>query len=209
MRVVRVNKTASDESPIAILFAGVNGAGKTSLYEVMKTTERLGKRISIDDIVKENGSWKDYVLQIKAAKLAISQIDACIADRSSFHYETTLPGPVVRKEIERAKTAGYRTILYYVGIDDIQTAIERVHHRVELGGHGIDDKVIIQRFSNMPTHLRRLLPLCDEAYFYDNTHRFRQVAIHRGGMILDEDPMLPNWYLGIFTGHSIADPFLK
>lgn len=195
-------------TPTAILFAGVNGAGKTSLYQVMKTTESLGERISIDDIVKENGSWKDYILQIKSAKTAISLMDRCIKDGTSFHHETTLPGKIVHKQMERSKAAGYRVIMYYVGIDGIQTAIERVHRRVELGGHGIDDRAIIQRYEKMPENLRRILPLCDEAYFYDNTVRFRQIAIHRGGEILDEDPILPDWYQSIFTGHKIANPFL-
>lgn len=198
---------AYKERPTAILFAGVNGAGKTSLYQVMSLTEPLGERISIDDIVKQNGSWQDYILQIKAAKLAIEQMQKCIKERISFHHETTLPGKIVYKQLERSRAAGYRVILYYVGIDGIDTAIERVHRRVERGGHGIDDRAIIQRYNNMPANLRRILPLCDEAYFYDNTVRFRQIAIHRGGEILDEDPILPNWYQSIFTGHAIPDPF--
>ncbi len=193
------NSRDTESHPTAILFAGVNGAGKTSLYEVMRTTEPLGARISIDDIVKQIGSWQDPVLQIRAAKLAISQIDECISRHVSFHHETTLPGKIVHKQLERSRASGYRVMLYYVGIDGIQTAIDRVHHRVELGGHGIDDKVITQRYKSMPGNLRRILPLCDEAYFYDNTVRFRQIAIHRGGEILDEDPILPEWYLNIFA----------
>lgn len=204
-----VTQADKNGQPTAILFAGVNGAGKTSLYHVMKLTEPLGERISIDDIVKQNGSWQDYILQIKAAKLAIEQMQKCIKERISFHHETTLPGKIVHKQLERARSAGYRVILYYVGIDGIDMAIERVHRRVERGGHGIDDRAIIQRYNNMPANLRRILPLCDEAYFYDNTVRFRQIAIHRGGEILDEDPLLPNWYQSIFTGHAIPDPFIE
>ena len=204
-----VEAESEKEPPRAILFAGVNGAGKTSLYQVMALTEPLGERISIDDIVKENGSWQDYLLQIKAAKLAIEQMQKCIKDRISFHHETTLPGMIIHKQLEKCRAAGYRVILYYVGIDGYQTAIDRVHRRVERGGHGIDDRAIIQRYNNMPGNLRRILPLCDEAYFYDNTFRFRQIAIHRDGEILDEDPILPNWYQSIFTGHTIPDPFIE
>ena len=198
----------SADSPTAILFAGVNGAGKTSLYQVMNLTEKLGKRISIDDIVREKGSWQDLLLQIKAAKQAVNEMQECIKNKESFHHETTLPGKIIYKQLERSKAAGYNIILYYVGLDGIDTAIERVHRRVSQGGHGIDDRAIIQRYNSMPANLRRILPLCDEAYFYDNTVRFRQVAIHRGGEILDEDPELPDWYQGIFTGHAIADPFI-
>ena len=105
-------ETESVEKPTAILFAGVNGAGKTSLYQVMNLTEPLGERISIDDIVKQNGSWQDYILQIKAAKMAIEQMQKCIKARISYHHETTLPGKIVYKQLERSRAAGYRIILY-------------------------------------------------------------------------------------------------
>ena len=200
----RVNLSITDISkneklsPKIIIFGGVNGAGKTSLYEVMSRTENLGKRISVDEIVAAEGSWKDPIIQIRAAKLAKKLIDRYIENKESFHFESTLTGKVVLRQLEKARENGFSVTLYFVGVDGIDTAIERVERRVKNGGHGIDTKAIITRYNAMKENLRRILGACDEIYFYDNTARFRQIAIHKSGKILDEDPILPEWYLDTF-----------
>lgn len=194
-----MNNVSKKGSPTAIFFGGVNGAGKTSLYEIISQTEDLGKRVSIDEIVKKEGSWKDPIIQVRAAKLAKKLIDEYIENGESFHFESTLTGRVVYRQLEEARKRGFKTVLYFVGIDGSDKAIERVHRRVDRGGHGIDDRAVITRYNAMTENLRRIVSLCDEIYFYDNTVRFRQVAIHGGGRILDEDPILPLWYQEAFN----------
>ncbi len=187
-----------ESAPIAILFGGVNGAGKTSLYEIISQTENLGKRVSIDEIVKTEGPWQDPVIQVRAAKLAKKLIDRYIENGENFHFESTLTGRVVYRQLLEAREKGFKIILYFVGIDGSDKAIERVHRRVDRGGHGIDDRAVITRYNAMTENLRRIASLCDEIYFYDNTVRFRQIAIHAGGKILDEDPFIPLWYQEAF-----------
>lgn len=194
--------------PTAILFGGANGAGKTSLYEVLKKTEDLGTRINIDEIVLSQGSWQNPLLQIKAAKEARKKIDQFISEGESFHFESTLSGASTMRMLENAKASGFSTVLHFVGIDGFDKAIERVRHRVEQGGHGIDDRALITRYKRIPENLRRILPFCDKAYFYDNTEKFRLVAIHRDGNIIDEDPAMPDWYHGIFSGLTVQNPFI-
>lgn len=54
------------------LFAGVNGAGKTSMYKALYlTSENMGYRINTDEIVSRMGSWKDNRLQMQAGKEAV------------------------------------------------------------------------------------------------------------------------------------------
>ena len=40
-----------------LLFAGINGAGKTSLYDTIKSRTDLGVRVSLDEIAKSMGDW--------------------------------------------------------------------------------------------------------------------------------------------------------
>lgn len=195
-----MSKSFEKNVPTAIFFGGVNGAGKTSLYEIISKTEDLGKRVSIDEIVKAEGSWRDPIIQVRAAKLAKKLIDEYIENGISFHFESTLTGKVVCRQLEEARSRGFKTVLYFVGIDGSDKAIERVHRRVDRGGHGIDDRAVITRYNAMTENLRRIASLCDEIYFYDNTVRFRQIAIHREGRILDEDPILPLWYKKAICG---------
>jgi len=189
----------SDGKPLYNIFAGVNGAGKTSLYSVIKDNDELGYRVNIDEMVARHGSWRDTLLQIKSARSAIELVDEYIERRVSFHQETTLPGVTIVKQIKKAKEAGYAIRLLFVGLDSVETAIERVHKRVEKGGHGIDDEVIRRRFAKMPETLLEILPLCDMAIFFDNTVKFREIAIFKNNVLIDIDEDIPDWFSELLT----------
>lgn len=195
-----MSNSKNDGGKVFTIFAGVNGAGKTSLYSVLKNVSELGERINIDEIAGKIGSWRDTLVQIKAARVAMNNISDCIEKGVSFHQETTLPGFTVLRQIKKAKAAGFRIKLYYIGIDNIETAIKRVHRRIEKGGHGIEDSVIIKRFENLPQRLRVIIPLCDRVVFYDNTVRFRQIAIMQGNSLIDCDRDLPMWFRELLGG---------
>ena len=51
-----------------LLFAGINGAGKTSLYDTIKSRTDLGVRVSLDEIAKSMGDWKDPAVQVRAGR---------------------------------------------------------------------------------------------------------------------------------------------
>ena len=56
--------------PRYTIFAGVNGAGKTSIFNSIYYSENKDeKRINTDEMVTRIGSWKDTNLQI--IKIAI------------------------------------------------------------------------------------------------------------------------------------------
>ena len=176
------------------LFAGVNGAGKTSLYRILNKYEDLGVRVNIDEIVASEGNWMDDVLQINASRKALRIIGECIEKGRSFNQETTLPTQTVVRQIKKARDAGYHIRLYFVGVENLETAIKRVRRRVEKGGHGIDEKLIRQRFEKLPETLRHILPLVDTAFFYDNTVKFIQVALVRNNVIVDCENDIPVWF---------------
>jgi predicted ABC-type ATPase len=51
---------------IYTIFAGVNGAGKTSIYRsIYYERDKNQKRINTDEMVARIGSWKDNNLQIR------------------------------------------------------------------------------------------------------------------------------------------------
>jgi predicted ABC-type ATPase len=195
----------NDGRPVYTIFAGVNGAGKTSLYSVLKNMTELGERVNIDEIAFNLGNWRDTIVQIKAGREAMNRINRYISLGLSFHQETTLPGPTIVRHIKKAKAAGFRIRLYYIGLDSIETAIKRVHRRIARGGHGIDDSIIIRRFEHLPRRLRIIMPLCDRVVFYDNTVRFRQIAIMQGDRLLDCDRDLPGWFSELFGDEEEAD----
>ena len=179
---------------IYTIIAGANGVGKTSLYQILKSSDDLGERINTDEIVSEKGSWMDKLLQIKAGRTAMNLLNKYISNEITFHQETTLPGNVIHKQIKKAKEKGFQIRLYYVGVESVDVSLKRVEKRVTKGGHGIDENTIRKRFAAMPDQLKTILPLCDTASFYDNTVRFRRLALTKGDMIFDSDMDLPSWF---------------
>ena len=177
-----------------VIFAGINGVGKTVLHKVLSETVDLGQRISIDDIVYSMGDWRDPLVQIKAARKAMGELRAVIDEGKTFHQETTLPGAAIVRYADLAKSKGYRVVLHYIGVASLDIAKERVRQRVEEGGHGIDEKVMEKRFSDMYNFLFPLIDICDEVYFYDNTLRFTQVAVIIDGVCTELDQDTPAWF---------------
>ena len=73
------------------IFVGVNGAGKTSIYQSIYYNENIDeKRINTDEMVAKIGSWQDNDIQIKCAREAVKLIKKYILEGISFNQETTL-----------------------------------------------------------------------------------------------------------------------
>lgn len=190
--------------PKYTIFAGVNGAGKTSLYSTLMQSIDFGERVNIDEIVAKQGSWKDSILQIMAGRKAMSMISDFLRRGATFHQETTLPGNTIIKQIKKARAAGYMIQMYYVGVENLQTAIRRVDSRVQKGGHGVEEALIRQRFEKLPEALHNVLPLCDVAFFYDNTVKFQQVAYLKNNILVDYDFDLPVWFWEIIARNDVG-----
>lgn len=176
------------------LFAGVNGAGKTSIYKsVFYNEEYIGKRINTDEMVARIGSWKDNNLQIKAGREAVKMIDYYIKNDISFHQETTLSGKSIIKNINKAKEKGFFVVMNYIGLENSKIAKERVKFRVSKGGHGIPDEVIEKRYTESLLNLKDVINICDEVNIYDNTNEFIQLINIKNGILIWRDKIMPQW----------------
>jgi predicted ABC-type ATPase len=176
------------------LFAGVNGAGKTSIYKSVFLNEKyIGKRINTDEMVAKIGSWKDSKLQIKAGREAVKMIDYYIKNDVSFHQETTLSGKTIVKNIKKAKEKGFCVVINYIALENFEIAKERVKCRVSKGGHGIPDEVIEKRYVESLLNLKSVIKICDEVNIYDNTNEFIQLINIKNGKLIWRDNIIPEW----------------
>ena len=145
------------------IFAGVNGAGKTSIYKSTYYEQNKDeKRINTDEMVARIGSWKDSNLQMKCAREAVKLIRTYINEEKSFNQETTLSGRSIINNIKKAKQKGYIIILNYIGVDTSETAKARVDLRVRKGGHGIPHEDIERRYFESLENLTKIISICDE-----------------------------------------------
>ena len=169
------------ERPTYVVFAGVNGAGKSTFYHTGfwkgSTMPSSLERINSDEIVVENGGDpRSGADQIRAGREALRRIEDCLVRRKSFNQETTLTGRTCLKTIQRARDEGYRVVLYYIGVASSQLALERIAHRVSLGGHPIDEEAVRRRYIASLQNLSYVVRLCDEATVFDNSIEFVALA---------------------------------
>ena len=167
--------------PMYVVFAGVNGAGKSTFYHTGfwrgHSTPRSLVRINSDEIVVESGGDpRSSADQIRAGREALRRIDYCLARHVSFNQETTLTGRTCLKTIRRARDEGYRVVLYYIGVASSQLALGRIAHRVSVGGHPIEEETVRRRYTVSMQNLSSVIRLCDEVTVFDNSIEFVALA---------------------------------
>ncbi len=166
--------------PLCILFAGINGAGKSTFYRTdlwRNSTMPDMVRINPDELLREAGdNPTGSAAQLRAGNAALQLIENCLDQGRSFNQETTLCGHIARRTALRAKQEGYRLTIYYLGLDNPDIALQRIRHRVQIGGHDIDSALVRRRFASSLEAFAELRWLCDDCYAIDNTTAFRQVA---------------------------------
>lgn len=174
--------------PVYVVFAGVNGAGKSTFYRTgLWRTEGMPRtmvRVNSDEIVvAQGGDPASSADQLRAGREAVRLIEECLSRRRSFNQETTLTGHAVLRNMRRAREAGYRVVLYYIGVDAAAVALGRIAHRVAVGGHDIDEGAVLRRYRASLGNLSRALDLCDEATILDNTVEFVALARWSAGVL--------------------------
>lgn len=180
------------------IFAGVNGAGKTSIYKsIYYEKNKSEKRINTDEMVARVGTWKDNNLQIKCGREAVKLINYYIKNDISFNQETTLSGKSIVRNIKKAKQEGFHVVMNYIGVDTPDIAKERVRIRVLKGGHGIPENTIERRYYESLDNLKEILDICNEINIYDNTNKFKRVAYICDGIIRWKRDMIPEWSMDI------------
>jgi predicted ABC-type ATPase len=152
------------------MVAGPNGAGKTTLTKALRLRGiDLGEYINPDDIAEElQGSYEARVARAQA--LADLRREACIAAGRSFSFETVMSHPSKIDTLERAKAAGFFVQLFFVGIDDPRTSIDRVASRVAQGGHDVPLDRIVPRWHRTMGLLARAIATAHRSFVFDNSN---------------------------------------
>lgn len=173
--------------PLYIIIAGQNGCGKTTFYE-SNLWHMHGQPLdlpyyslekTLTEIQGSHGSSKD---KAEANTLLQTRLQDAVAARRSLVLETKFSTHRALMDIQDAKAAGYRVILFYLGIDDPSIVQERIAYRRSLGGHGTDENNE-KRIETSYRNLVSVLPYCDEVQAIDNATEFKTVAIWKNGSL--------------------------
>lgn len=180
-----------DRRPIVISLAGPNGAGKSTFYRAFLAKSGL-RFVNADQIA----------LQLKmdpyrAAEAADALRKRLVSIKESFIFETVFSDPVGDKLnfLKEVENAGYTVVLFFIGIDGIDTSRQRVAMRVLKGGHDVPSSKLESRYDRTNENLRRALLCLANVAVYDNSNLlqpYRLVAEVRERVLRTIDPV-PAW----------------
>lgn len=126
---------------------GPNGAGKTTFARSFLPQEAQCPRfINADLIAAGLSPFAPETAAIKAGRLMLEEVAACVGRGESFAFETTLSGLGYLRHIDQWHAQGYRVDLYFLALPSAEAAVARVAERVSQGGHDIPEPVIRRRF---------------------------------------------------------------
>lgn len=180
--------------PILTIIAGPNGSGKSTFTRA--TSQAL--RVPVIDPDLEARILKrdnPEAAAIAGGKQAIKRARAYLDSGESFAVETTLSGNTYLRMMVEAKTRGWQVNLIYVGVDDVQTCIERVAQRVATGGHNVPQEDIRRRYTRSLANLLVALQQADSALIFDNSTLFgyQKLLTIENEAVTEQASSLPEW----------------
>ena len=101
--------------------------------------------------------------------------------------------------MEKAKNLGYSIEIYFVYVDSVQLAKERIRSRVANGGHGIPDEDVERRYVESIGKLLDVVKFCDKVEIFDNSKQFVKVVSIRKGGVTFVSKNLPLWAKDVLT----------
>jgi Uncharacterized protein conserved in bacteria len=158
-------------TPKIIIIAGPNGAGKTTFARSFLPDEAQCPRfINADLIAAGLSPFAPEVANMRAGRLMLEEIAACVRRQESLAFETTLSGLTYLRHIQQWRAQGYDVELFFLSLPNAETAIARVAERVRQGGHDIPEPVIRRRFDAGLQHFEQYYRYRVNSWAkYDNT----------------------------------------
>lgn len=128
------------------IIAGPNGAGKSTFTRAIQEALEVPV-IDPDREARLLQPDKPEAAALAGGRQAIKRARAYLANNQSFTVETTLSGNTYLRIMAEAKRKGWQVALICIGVDNVQTSIERVAQRVAAGGHNVPEEDIRRRYT--------------------------------------------------------------
>ena len=153
------------------IIAGCNGAGKTTAsFTILPEILDCKEFVNADEIAKGLSPFQPEKVSFEAGRIMLNRINELLSENENFAFETTLSTKSYKTKIQKAKDRGYRVILLFFWLQNIELAKERVRIRVSEGGHNIEPEVIERRYIRGIKNLFDIyLPIVDGAFIFDNS----------------------------------------
>ena len=157
--------------PMCYIIAGSNGSGKTTFArEFLPKYAGCTHFINPDLIASGLSPFRPEDASLASGRIVLQQIYENSFSGRNFSIETTLSGKTYFKIFSDLKEKGYQIQMFYLWIPNPNLAIQRIHQRVEAGGHNVPSKDVLRRFDRTLSNLFNIyLPVIDILRFFDNS----------------------------------------
>lgn len=169
--------------PDIFIIAGCNGAGKTTAaYNLLPNVFKTVEFVNADEIARGLSPFNPTGVAFQAGRIMLERLDQLIGENKSFSFETTLSGLTYLSFIKKAKEKGYGVTFFFVYLNSVNLAKERVTIRVSKGGHSIPNDVIERRYFKGLGNFSKYAIEADSWYVYNNSGKnYELVASHENG----------------------------
>ncbi|HCV40168.1 zeta toxin family protein [Pseudomonas vlassakiae] len=151
-----------------------------------------------------HGSCVDY-RQIKVNSYFASVLSDFIRHRLldegvSFSFETVMSHPSKVEFMRSAQARGYRTYLYFVSTENPEINIDRVHIRVQEGGHPVRPDLVRERYARALDLLPDAIAVSNRAYVFDNSGECAVwlAEITEGTELEYRAEQIPDWFFDAY-----------
>ena len=187
------------KTPVAIVLAGHNGSGKSTMWRKRLSSQFQIPLINADrmmlSILPEPGSdgaLDDWAQSLRDTdenwmKVAQDGVQAFVghamrakvpfAMETVFSYWEEQPDGSVLSKIDLIKDmqrAGYFVLLFFVGLTNVELSILRVQTRVAENGHDVPVDRLLKRFTKTQRAITAAANVADASIFTDNSRDIKE-----------------------------------
>ncbi len=160
------------------IISGLNGSGKTTFAETILVSNNPQLVYLNPDLIAQGLGADFNISSMKAGRILLTSINQKISKGESFAFESTLSGLTYASIITSAKDLGYKIVIYYLYVENIETNINRIKTRVSHGGHFIPEETVMRRHQRCLNNFWNIYrPLTDEWYILNNTYNTPQLLM--------------------------------
>lgn len=188
-----VVRQKSSGKPLAIVLAGHNGAGKSTMwYEHLApqlklpliNADRMMLSVLPDVPAEKLPKWATALRDKNNAWMGVAQkgVQSFVAQAMAqqvpfatetvFSYWEALGGGTYASKIDTIKKLqehGYFVLLLFVGLGHVNLSIARVASRRAVGGHDVPAEKLLERFPRTQKAIHEALKVVDAAVLVDNS----------------------------------------
>lgn len=180
------------KAPLLLIFAGTNGAGKSSLYERLislyapeqqesivnpdRFALQLAKAQGYNSVNELPKTLKEQI-DIQAGRLALAKRHELIAKRTDLIVETTASSTSLLRLMNKAHSCGYTVSLILVTLGLCDLHLKRISTRVAAQGHHIPTDTVQRRYERAWELFPKLITQADQAILFDNSATLSRILV--------------------------------